>query len=292
VAETVKTIRKSAAVLLSGCLFFATAASTQTPVNQLAPSYPSYADLADLALAAKLAVVVTVHDAIHLKGPDAAGVAPGFARFYVEGDVNALVAGPGGVPASVSWLADVPLEAANRLPKLRKQKLILLARPVPQKPGVLQLVAKHAQLNWSPELEQRLRAILSEANGPNTPPVVTGISHAFHVAGSIPGEGETQIFLKTADNRPVSLDVQRHPGEDTRWAVSLGEIVDETAAAPQHDTLLWYRLACGLPPSLPADALADQAPDDASAAQADYKLVLDGLGACGRTADPADAPAS
>ena len=33
--------------------------------------------------------------------------------------------------------------------------------------------------------------------------------------------------------------------------------------------------------------VADQAPDDATAAQADYKLVLDGLGACGRTAGPA-----
>jgi hypothetical protein len=285
-----KLIRMGAPILLSGCLFFADAAFAQTAVNQSTSSAISYADLTDLALAARLTVVVTVHDAIHLKGPDAAGLAPGFARFYVEGDVNALVAGPGGVPASVSWLADVPLDAANRLPKLKKQKLILLARPVPQKPGVLQLVAKRAQLSWSPELEQRLRTILSEANGPNTPPVVTGITHAFHVAGSIPGEGETQIFLKTADNRPVSLDVQRHPGEDTRWTVSLGEIVDETAAAPQRNTLLWYRLACGLPSNLPADTLADQSPDDATAAQADYKLVLDGLGACGRTADPVEAP--
>jgi hypothetical protein len=286
-----KLIRMGVPVLLSSSLFFADAAFAQTAVNQSASSVIGYADLADLALAAKMVVAVTVHDALHLKGPDAAGVAPGFARFYVEGDVNALVAGPGGVPASVSWLADVPLEAANRLPKLKKQKLILLARPVPQKPGVLQLVAKRAQLSWSPELEQRLRTILSEANGPNTPAVVTGITHAFHVAGSIPGEGETQIFLKTADSRPVSLDIQRHPGEDTRWTVSLGEIVDEAAAAPQRNTLLWYRLACGLPSSLPADALADQAPDDAAAAQIDYKLVLDGLGACGRTTDPAETPA-
>jgi hypothetical protein len=129
-----------------------------------------------------------------------------------------------------------------------------------------------------------LRAILSEANGASAPPVVTGIGHAFHVAGSIPGEGETQIFLKTADNRPVSISVQRHPGEDPRWSVSLAEIVNDAAAAPQRDTLLWYRLSCALPPSLPADTIADQAADDAQAAQADYKLVLDGLGPCGRTA--------
>jgi hypothetical protein len=201
--------------------------------------------------------------------------------------VNALIAGQGGVPASVSWIADVPMTSANRLPKLKKAKLILLARPVQGKPGMLQLVAKTAQLTWTPDLEQRLRTILTQANGPSAPPVVTGVGHAFHVAGSIPGEGETQIFLKTADNRPVSLNIQRHPGEDPRWTVSLGEIVDDAAAAPQKDTLLWYRLACALPAQLPADAVADQAPDDATAAQADYKLVLDGLGACGRTTGPA-----
>jgi len=275
---------KTAPTLLFGALFFASAALGQTVTAPASLPAIGYADLADLAFAGQVAVIVTVGNSVHLKDADAAGVAPGFARFYIEGGVNALIAGRGGLPASVSWIADVPMTAANRLPKLKKAKLILLARPVPGKPGMLQLVSKTAQLVWTPETEQRLRAILSDANGPAAPPVVTGIGHAFHVAGSIPGEGETQIFLKTADNRPVSLNVQRHPGEDSRWTVSLGEIVDDAAAAPQRDTLLWYRLACALPPALPDDAVADQAPDDAKAAQADYKLVLDGLGPCGRTA--------
>ena len=279
-----KLATKSPRAIVFGAFFFAVAASAQTNVNQPVQQAVGYADMADLALAAKVTAIVTVRDAIHLKDADAAGVAPGYARFYIEGDVDTLIAGAGGLPQAVSWVADVPVTSANRLPKLKKQKLILLARTIPQKPGVLQLVSKTAQLMWSPELEQRLRAILSEANGASAPPVVTGIGHAFHVAGSIPGEGETQIFLKTADNRPVSISVQRHPGEDPRWSVSLAEIVNDAAAAPQRDTLLWYRLACALPASLPADAIADQAPDDAQAAQADYRLVLDGLGPCGRTA--------
>ena len=273
----------------AGALFFANAASSQTTAMQGFKTALGYSDLADLALAAKIAAVVTVRDAVHLKGADAAGVAAGSTRFYVEGSVDGLIAGAGGVPASVSWIADVPLGAANRLPKLKKLKLILLARPVPQKPGTLQLVSKDAELPWTPELEQRLRAILTEANAPSAAPQVTGIGHAFHVAGSLPGEGETQIFLKTADNRPVSLDVQRHPGEDPRWAVSLSEIIDDSAAPPRRDTLLWYRLACGLPATLPAEAIADQSPEDASQAQADYRLVLDGLGPCGRTL-PQDGP--
>jgi hypothetical protein len=267
---------------LMGSILFANAAIAQSGPNPATTQQIGYADLTDLALAAKVAAVVTVKNTVKLKDADAAGVAPGFVRFYIEGDVNGLIAGQGGIPASVSWIADVPMDA-NRAPKLKKLKLILLARPVPQKPGMLQLVSKSAQLGWTPETEQRLRAILTEANSPSAPPQITGIGHAFHVAGSLPGEGETQIFLKTADNRPVSIDVQRHPGEDPRWTVSLGEIVDDSAAAPKRDTLLWYRLACALPSTLPADAIADQAPDDATQAQADYKLVLDGLGPCGRT---------
>ncbi|HLZ77704.1 MAG TPA: hypothetical protein VKQ09_00075 [Sphingomonas sp.] len=274
----------AAGLLLFGAFFFANAASAQTnrPVQQ-EPVSIGYADLADLALAARVTVVATVHDAIRLKGPDAASVAPGFTRFYVDGDVNSLIAGSNGVPARVSWLVDMPLDAANRPPRLKKQKLILLARTIPGKPGTLQLVARGAQLAWSPTLEERLRAILQEANSASAPPVVTEVGHAFHVAGSIPGEGETQIFLKTADNRPVSLNIQRHPGEDPRWALSLGEIVDDTAAAPQRDTLLWYRLACALPRALPTDAVADQTPEDAAQARDDYRLVLSSLGSCGRT---------
>jgi hypothetical protein len=275
---------KTASALLAGAFFFASAASGQSVTSPALSAAIGYADLADLAFAGQTVAIVTVTDTVHLKDADAAGVAPGFARFYIEGAVDALIAGRGGIPASVSWIADVPMTSANRLPKLKKAKLILLARPVPGKQGMLQLVSKTAQLVWTPDTEQRLRAILSEANGPSAPPVVTGVGHAFHVAGSIPGEGETQIFLKTADNRPVSLNVQLHPGEDPRWTVSLGEIVDDAAAAPRKDTLLWYRLACALPPALPDDAVADQQPDDAKAAQADYRLVLDGLGPCGRTA--------
>jgi hypothetical protein len=277
-----KIVMKNVSHAAISAIFFASAATAQySPPASTSNTY-SYSDLADLALAAPVAVVVTVHDAVKLKGADAAGVSPNATRFYIEGDVNALLAGRSGLPASVSWLADVPMDSANRVPKLKKAKLILLARPIPGKSGTLQLVAKDAQIPWSLDAESRLRAILTEANGASVPPQITGVGHAFHVAGSIPGEGETQIFLKTADNRPVSLSILRRPGEDPRWSVALGEMVDDAAAAPQKDSLLWYRLACSLPPSLPDDAVSDQSPDDATQARADYQLVVQGLGACGR----------
>ena len=99
---------------------------------------------------------------------------------------------------------------------------------------------------------------------------------------AVPGEGETQVFLQTADQRPVSLSVLRRPGEEPRWAVALSEIVDEAAGPPPRDTLLWYRLACGLPRALPPRSTAALAPGDAEIAQADYRFVLAALGPCVR----------
>jgi hypothetical protein len=279
-------MKKSAitvSILAATAFHFASAAQAQQPIAAPSSYNGSYSDLADLALAAPLAAIVTVTAQVRLKGPDAAGVAPGFTRFYLEGAVSTLIAGRDGLPATVSWLQDIETGSANRMPKLRKARMILLARPTPGKPGVLQLVSRDAAIAWSPQTEDRLRKILAEANAASPPPVVTGVGHAFHVAGSIPGEGETQIFLRTANNRPVSLSILRRPGEEPHWSLALGEIVDDAAAAPQRDTLLWYRLACALPPALPDDSVSDQTPDDAAQARADYKVVLDALGPCGRS---------
>src|SRR3546814_1748208 len=115
--------------------------------------------------------------------------------------------------------------------------------------------------DWSADLCSTVR---------DPPPRITGIGNAVHVAGSIPGEGETQIFLTTASGQPVSLSVLRRPGQQPRWAVALGEIVDESAATPQRDSLLWYRLACFLPDQMPEKATMALDPEDARVAREDY----------------------
>src|SRR3546814_359854 len=177
-------------------------------------------------------------------------------------------------------LVDIPLDSRGRTPKLKKQHVLLFARRAGNAPGAIQLVALDAQINWSDQNAAMLRRILTEAVAADPPPRITGIGNAFHVAGSIPGEGETQIFLTTASGQPVSLSVLRRPGQQPRWAVALGEIVDESAATPQRDSLLWYRLACFLPDQMPEMALD---PEDARVAREDYQFVLNGLGPCGRT---------
>ena len=244
---------------------------------------PAYADLTDLVLAAPVIANVTIRSAAQIKGTEAASVAPGKTRFYVEADVNALIRGAGGVPARIGYLVDAAPDARGRTPKLRKRQVLVFARSVAGRADQLQLVAPDAQLDFSPQLEERARAIVRAVLASDAPPVITGIGNAFHVPGALPGEGETQIFLTTADNRPVSLSILRRPGERPRWAVALSEIVDEAAAPPAPDTLLWYRLACSLPHTLPEASTASLDPSDAAIAAEDYRFVIDSLGPCGRT---------
>lgn len=243
----------------------------------------SYADLADRALAAPVAMVITISEAIRLDPKQSAGAPAGHARLYIEAAASRLIRGPAGIPPQVRYLVDVPLDPKGKVPKLKKMQMLLLARTVPGRPGELQLVSRDAQMPLTPELERRVRAILSESVRPDAPPLITGVASAFHVAGTIEGEGETQIFLTTRDSRPISLNVLRRPGQERSWSVALSEVVDEAARPPARETLLWYRLACGLPATLPSDALGDLDPAASEAARADYAFVRAQLGSCTRT---------
>ena len=267
----------------------ATTASAQQlpliPADSVVP-VPSYADYADLVLAAPMIVDASVRSATRLKGPDAAGVTAGKARLYVEADVQALIRGAAALPPRIAYVLDVPIDARGRFPKLRKLRVLLFARPVPGNAALIQLVGPNAQRNWTPAADALTRRITQETLSPDTPPRITGIGNAFHVAGDLPGSGETQIFLTTADGRPVSLGIQRAPGEQPRWSVALSEIVGEGAVPPARDTLLWYRLACALPPELPDASLASLSEGDATIAREDYHFVLRSLGPCDRGGNP------
>jgi hypothetical protein len=268
-------IAGAAAFLLPGT------AESQAPASAVALTY---ADLADLALAAPIAAHVRLKRAMALKAGESGAVPPGRTRFYVEAEVLSLIRGAEGSPALVSYLADVPNHANGKPARpAKKSEYIVLAQAVPGRPGELQLVAPDAQIPFSPDRAAQLRSILREATAAGAPPRITGIGKAFHVPGSLAGESETQIFLQTAAGDPVSLTVLRRPGETPRWAVALGEIVDDAAAEPRPDSLLWYRLACGLPRSLPPQSLGETELGHAGAIAADYRLILERLGPCARS---------
>ena len=257
------------------------------PVAAARPQAPAaaapatgYSDVADLVLAAPVVIDATIRSATRITGAEAANVAPGSQRHYVEVDVGALIRGAGALPARVGYLVDVPLDFRGRAPRQKRMRVIAIARPVPGRPAQLQLVDLNAQREWSPALDQRVRGVVREVLATGAPPAITGIGDAVHVPGTLPGEGETQIFLQTETGAPVSLLILRRPGEQRRWSLSLGDIVDESAGNPPRDTLAWYRLACGLPRTLPQTSVATQEPAAAAIAAEDYGFVLEQLGAC------------
>lgn len=243
-----------------------------------------YADVADLVLGAPVIATGTVVEAIVV--PDSGQVSrpPNMIRYYLVIAIDGLIRGPaGGLAPRVSLLADIPSGARGRPPRLRKSKILLAAQPVADRPGELRLVARDALQPWSAAFEARVRAVAAAALAPNAPPQIVGVQSAFHVAGTLEGEGETQIFLATATGQPVSLSVLRRPGIAPSWSVALGEIVDEASGPPQPGTLLWYRLACSLPRALPMAAVGELTSDDAAAAQRDFALIRTALGPCART---------
>lgn len=240
---------------------------------------PGYVTLARLADAAPQVLRVQVKKATVIEPERAPDVAPTMARLFVEAQVLNLIRGKQGVSESIRYLVDVPRDARGKVPKLKKQQFLLFARPG-TRPGEIQLVAKDAQVAWSAGAEQRVRAIVTEIVTPGAPPAIKGIREALHVRGNLQGEGETQVFLATSTGDPVSITVLRRPGLAARWAVSLTEIVDEAAAPPRRNTLLWYRLACFLPREIPARVLVSDTPADNDLARRDYNFVLEQLGPC------------
>jgi len=268
---------RSAALLLAAALLGA--AAPQGTENKAL----TYADMADIVSMAPVVAIAGIEKAKRLKGEATAGLAEHDARFLVTARTSALLRGSGGLPPRIEYLLDVPLDARGKPPKLAKSKVIVAAIPVSGKPDMLQLVSPNAQIDWTPGAEVQTRSILTEAVAADSPPRITGVGNAFHVRGSLPGESETQIFLKTVGGAPVSLNVLRRPGETPQWAVALGEMIDEAAKPPSPQTLLWYRLACFLPSQLPASSVQNLSQDDAAAAAEDYQFVIDALGRCDRS---------
>lgn len=268
-------------VLLAGSTLAAPAGAVQAqPTPEMQES--SYADLADLSDAANLVLRVKIRKQAEVEPERAPGLSPGMLRLYVEADTLALLTGNAPVGESVRYLVDVPRDAKGRAPKLKKQEMLLFARAVPGRPGEVQLVGQGAQMRWTPELEARVRPILSALVSPDAPPIVTGVRDALSVKGNLVGESETQLFLSTRGDGPVSVTVIRRPGQQPTWGVSFSEIVDQSAVPPQRDTLAWYRLACFLPEELPGEANLSRDTDTRAQAAEDYRYMMSQLGPCPR----------
>lgn len=263
--------------LLSILVFYAFPAFAQTSGT---PAPSEFVTIVSLADQAPLVARVTVKNTAQVKPERAPGLKIGQARLYVEAEVTSLIRGQAGIAKAIRYLVDVSIDGRGKVPKIKKQQFLVFARQDSSRPGEIQLISNNAHLPWNAALESQVRQLLNAIVAPDAPPRITGIREALHVRGNLQGEGETQIFLATQTNDPVSITVLRRPGLAPRWAVSLTEIVDEAAAPPRRDTLLWYRLACFLPRDIPQSALVSDSPADNDLAVRDYNYVRDQLGPC------------
>lgn len=242
----------------------------------------AYADLADLTTMAPVTAQLRIRKATKIAGPAAVGVLLTHQRYLIEADVSALIRSNAPLPPRVKYLIDVPRDSAGRLPKLVKSDVLVFAATVANRPSEIQLIAPDAQITASPADVGRVRLILAEDSRADAPPRITGVGNVFHVAGALEGEGETQIFLMTQDGRPISFTVIRSPGLVPSWSISSGELVDSQGANPARDTLLWYRLACFIPRSLPRESAEGLSAQDKQIVAEDYRTVVNGLGSCPR----------
>jgi hypothetical protein len=241
----------------------------------------AYADLVDLADGTPIVARVEVRKTAALKPEQSQGVRPGFARIYIEARTRAVLLGDG-VGESLHFLADVPVDAVRHRPVMPKGLVLVFARAVRGSAGEVQLVAPDAAIGWNQETEARLRGVLTELVDPAAPPKVRNLRDVLHVPGNLTGEGETQIFVATTRD-PFAISVVRSPGVAAHWGLSVGDVIDPAARQPERKTLLWYRLACFLPRSLPAGANISSDPADAALAAEDYAKVISDLGSCVRT---------
>jgi len=266
--------------------FFLTASGTYAQELVTEPLTPAqaatYADLVSLAERSDMVIRVEIRRQIEVEPERSPGLEPGFVRLYVQARTLSLLAGSSAVGESLAYLVDVPFDHRGRPERLKDREMLLFADAVPGRPGSIQLTGRNAHLDYSPALEARLRPILTELISNEKPPVITGVSDALSVPGTLAGESETQIFLATQSRSPVSITVLRRPGQRAVWGVSWGEIIDSSARAPRPETLQWYRLACSLPAQLPSSANLARDPASRRLAQEDYNLVIDQIGSCDR----------
>ena len=275
---------KIAAIVLIAPLSAALAQLPAAPSPNFAvpATNTSYADIADLVVVSPLIVDTTVRVVTKIPLEQSVGVPISVQRLLIVADVGALLRGNDGVAGQVRFLLDVPKDAKGKIPKLKKRRYFLLGNKAAGLPGTIRLSRPDALIEWSAGNDALLRAVTKEAVIIDAPQAINGLTSAFHSPGTVIGEGETQIFVEAKSNQIYSLSVFSQPGAPKRWAVSTGEVIDESASAPQPGSLLWYRLACGLPQTLDPKLVETNDGENAMKAQADYRFIIQSLGPCDR----------
>jgi hypothetical protein len=249
------------------------AATAPPPVSD---RLASFADVAELALASPVIVRATISRVDRVRGPAATGVSAGRTRLMITAAVTNVLVAPGAMRGTLQWLWDAPVDARGRPPAVKGLDVLAFVE-APGAGGATRLTTRRGQQPYDPALADRVRNIVTEARSGDVP-AIRGVTNGFRADGTVPGESESQFFLTTANGKPATLVVQNRPGEVRRVLAAQGDIIDESARRVLPETLLWYRLACFLPRTLPAAAGGDD-----PALARDWRDAMASLGPCGKT---------
>ena len=260
----------------------------------LLPAVPARAAVADVArLVSRSDVILrgTITKAQRLSPKEAPNVAADHARFLVRADVAALIMAPDIMDAQVTYLVDVPRDSRGKFPKLTKMPVLLFFEQVRGVRSGWRLADIDGQRLWSAQEDADARRLAAERHAEKLEGLhLTGFGNGFHVPGNVPGESETQIFLKTANDAPVSLIILRRPDQAPRYRMVTGDIINDTDGEIRPKSLLWYHVACTLPASLPADMGEGQSEANRAAMAADYASLRGDIGPCDAAGSPAARP--
>jgi hypothetical protein len=277
--------------ILAGLLAFAAGACATTepalsqdlPTADLPPAQaPTYADLVTMAMQADTVAIVMVEDQISFPPERAPDVPPSEVRLYIEALTQSLLSAPQAVGSQLVFVVDQRRDADGDAPDLEDRRFLVFGDLSTTQPGALQLLSSDSLLPAGPQLEARVRRVLTQLAAADAPPAISGVRDVISVPGNLAGESETQMFVETETGAPVSLTVIRRPGMAPEWGVSLGELVDASARPPERESLTWFQFACFLPRELPADSFLQRDRASQDRARADYAFILAELGPCER----------
>ena len=213
------------ALFVAGAAFAINSGNTAIAATEPAPApMPSYARVADLVTAVPAIASVRAKSVTLIPRERATGLAPENNRFLIAAETMSLIRGNDVLSRDVSFLIDLPNAQYPKPPKWKKRPFLLFGS-VGSRVDFFQLSSSNAIFAWSADVEAMVRRVAGQFAATDAPPAISGINSAFHVQGTVQGEGETQIFLQTAKGSQVSLSVVRRPDEKPQFGAALGEKV-------------------------------------------------------------------
>lgn len=254
-----------------------------SPKNIIGQNSASYDDIIGITLESNVVVDVIIRKITKLPPSQSIGVRSDRKRILITANVQSLIRGQSGLNSEIKFLFDAPVDSRGKIPKLKKQRFIAFGGHVPNRSDFIKLSRTASMLPYSGDISNFVRNSTREVLAANAPQQIIGINSAFHSPGTIIGEGETQIFLETRMNQPMAISINSRSGERVRWSVSASEVIDINATEPVRNSLMGYRLACGLPRTIGDSAIAPLSAPNQRIVVNDYNFIRSAIGPCNRT---------